>query len=161
MQGPFFFLLISYFIYLWDGYLFLFTIFQFFLLRKIQFLQCKTAEYMRLNWHIFWLLSHFRYLFGGYCLFTIFFHFRWSIDFFFVMWFEQAKKRFKWTELKIGKLKKLKAKGHTNKEIAKMLGTSHGSVNSKWKNVKVISLHLPCSHQKDYKCNFFRAKKMQ
>ena len=84
-------------------------------------------------------------------------HFRWSIDFFFVMWFEQAKKRFKWTELKIGKLKKLKAKGHTDKEIAKMLGTSYSSVNNKWNSFKVTchvhdnSSLLFRSHERDYK----------
>ena len=57
------------------------------------------------------------------------------------MWFEQAKKRFKWTELKIEKLKKLRAKGHTHKEIAKMLGTGQNSVKNKWNRLKVISSH--------------------
>ena len=39
--------------------------------------------------------------------------------------------------MKIKKLKKLKGKGHTDKEIGKMLGTSHGSVSKKWERLKV------------------------
>ena len=105
----------------------------------------------------FWIAKSFQISLEWSLFFTIFFHFYWSIDFFFVMWFEQAKKRFKWTEIKIGKLKKLKAKGYTQKEIAKRLGTSYSSVKSKWRSLKVTchvhdnSSLLFRSHERDYK----------
>ena len=61
------------------------------------------------------------------------------------MLFEQAKKKFIWTTLKIAKLKKLKAEGdRTDKEIANILGTSHSSLIGKWQRVKKTK--VTCLH---------------